>query len=215
MSLIVIYHRIQGHELASCASELGYRARHATTNTAVSLIQKVVELGAPAGDKVGFATLIRDHRVFNELFGQGGPENRRFQQLEMVEANIFAAVRVVTEQKDAERARQLLSLFPPARSGGYSARDLAELCSTRSAIDIDMLPVIITLRGNHKQFGIVRGFEGESACVVELLTRHEKERRQRHVTTVTASTAAIEAASSGEMVTVNSSSLRAAIGSVW
>ena len=72
------------------------------------------------------------------------------------------------------------------------------------------MPVIITVRGNHKQFGIVRGFEGENACVVELLTRHEEERRQRHVTTVTASTAAIKAESSGEMVTVNSSSIRAA-----
>ena len=52
---------------ASCASELGYRARHATTNTAVALIQKVVELGAAGGDRDGFANLIRGQRVFNEL----------------------------------------------------------------------------------------------------------------------------------------------------
>ena len=49
----------------------------------------------------------------------------------MVEANIIGAVLVFTEQKDADSAHQLLSLFPPARSGGYSARDLAETCSTR------------------------------------------------------------------------------------
>ena len=55
---------------ASCASELGYRARHATTNTAVALIQKVVELKAAGGagrDRDGFANLIRGQRVFNEL----------------------------------------------------------------------------------------------------------------------------------------------------
>ena len=45
---------------ASCASELGYRARHATTNTAVALIQKVVELGAAdgAGGEIEMASLI-------------------------------------------------------------------------------------------------------------------------------------------------------------
>ena len=53
---------------ASCASELGYRARHATTNTAVALIQKVVELGAAGGDRDDFANLIRGQRVFDELF---------------------------------------------------------------------------------------------------------------------------------------------------
>ena len=49
----------------------------------------------------------------------------------MTEANIIGAVLVFTEQKDADSARQLLSLFPPARSGGYSACDLAETCSTQ------------------------------------------------------------------------------------
>ena len=71
-------------------------------------------------------------------------------------------------------------------------------------------PVVLTLRGNHKQYGILRGFQGESACVIELLNRNEEERYQRHATTVAASIAAIEAASSGETVIVNSLSVRSA-----
>ena len=93
------------------------------------MIQKVVELGAASGDRDGFANLIRGQRDFNEF--QRVIQTGRLQQLEMIEANIIDAVRVFTEQKDADSARQLLSLFPSARSGGYSARDLAETCSTR------------------------------------------------------------------------------------
>ena len=60
-----MYHRIQGTSFLCI--RLGYRAWHATTNTAVELIQKVVELGAASGDRDGFANLIRGQRVFNEL----------------------------------------------------------------------------------------------------------------------------------------------------
>ena len=81
MSQTAIYYRGNTGARASCASELGYRARLATINTAVTLIQKVVE---------------REQCVFNELFGRSALETGRLQQLEMVGANILGAVRVFT-----------------------------------------------------------------------------------------------------------------------
>ena len=184
---------------ASTAADLGRRSQQALTSTAVNLIKTVIELGAPGADIPGFAALVGDNREFNHMFKRSGASSRRVEQLTKLEANVINAIRVFTEQKDSDKARQLLSLFPPSSSGGYSARDVASMCSQHSVIEVGM-PVLITVPGNQKQYGVVRAFEEDGVCVVELLERSEAEKKKRHVTTVTAATAAFQrAAPSGEI----------------